>query len=262
MKKHILITLLVLGLAAPAAADYEIQAPSFHSRRMMKRNKERRRMQDRTDTTVRDMENGFLGRGFNKAIKGMLRKAERKVKRRDRAEFRALQDEFDRMSLYLDRINFFDPEDLDLLELGDWPYRWEWLNNLYIKLERMIGERGIKAMNLDDMWKLNHAVYVVFQPKDGRWDEKEYLKHFRPFMGIIGYWSALGACNVFNVVFLEKLICMPISFACKTAMDLIGHPLGVTVFRTANKVKGPYPDNDMIDPRELGEEEIKLEYYY
>lgn len=108
-------------------------------------------------------------------------------------------------------------EDLAILDLGDHPPLFAWLNQFYeILNKKTMGI--IKSIRIiEDIRILNFALPVVFSPK-GKWklndgrDWVEYRKHFIPFANIAIYWIAKKVCDrvVVGLPGLVKRLCGPV----------------------------------------------------
>jgi hypothetical protein len=84
----------------------------------------------------------------------------------------------------------------DHAPLSDWMAKW------YRRLEAKFGPRFMETTRLKDLKTFNYAIPVVFSPKgEARsnpiipWAKQDYVDHFVPFAGAVGYWTAWAGCT-------------------------------------------------------------------
>jgi len=80
--------------------------------------------------------------------------------------------------------------------LGDHAPFSRWLMEVTTAMEVALGTSRMKLLHLDDLYIVNYAIPVVFDPANIEWDLEDYTEHFVPFAGVVGYWAASGGCSL------------------------------------------------------------------
>lgn len=86
--------------------------------------------------------------------------------------------------------------------VGDHQPISEWLDRVYVKLEKNFGQTFMEMTRLKDLKTFNFCIPVVFQPRGDRrfepitpWEREDYIQHFVPFAGAVTYWATWGSCT-------------------------------------------------------------------
>ena len=128
-------------------------------------------------------------------------------------------------------------------DLGDHAPLSEWLDEWYQRLEDLLGPEVMRLTHLDDIWVVNFAVPVVFDPRreKGIWDDpepqEEYSEHFIPLAGVVAYWGAWISCTVATLsTGAVTYICAPIASGVEYIMvRYVAPPLSDRVYLRANE---------------------------
>lgn len=86
----------------------------------------------------------------------------------------------------------------------------QWLEDVAIRLEAILGPDLFAFLHLDDIRKLNECLPIVLWCED-HVGIVEYEKYFDPFTGIVGYWSVFGACTFFTMGSGWFVVCTPLA---------------------------------------------------
>jgi len=214
-------------------------APSPHSQRVREMRRAENSAHAHKNTLVDYIERGKVGISSQRAVNMMVRKAYKVLIKNGHKEYAETVKaqwlaNFETKLLAIDIY-----ADVNALDLGDFEVMWQWLDDFYNTLESKLGEKVMKMSNLTDIRDFNHAVKVVFTPRDIRWDAAEYKLHFKPFLGIIGYWGSLASCIGLTFGATGGIFCTPISIAVRGGMNVIGGALSNMVYNLATKNKSP-----------------------
>jgi hypothetical protein len=154
---------------------------------------------DHAYTIKADINNGQLKKRTIEALDNMIRTGsdELRKKHHDNDADRIMQDWlYNQRAFILDRI--------DGKDLGDHK-RIEWLYQVWFKIDSTLGHTLTIMLHLDDIYDFSYAIPVVFSCVDNV-DSPEFLKHYTPFLGGLGYWTAYITCMVMAEI--------PVSFIC------------------------------------------------
>lgn len=121
-------------------------------------------------------------------------------------------------------------------DIGDHRPWSDWLDAFYAALQLTLGDQVCHALHLDDIWTINYAIPVVFDPTNKLWDEHEYSLHFIPFCGVVGYWTTYIGCAIGTWGSgAITLVCTPIGMIARRIMvNHIAPPLSDRVYERAN----------------------------
>lgn len=201
----LLLVVILLALAAATA-----QAEAFNHRRAQR-------------FVVDRLESGRFGELADQAFDAMFNRAAEELRERGHDE---AADE-----LVGDWERFYrgvlSGERATPMDTGDhFPFS-EWVQTQYAKLEALLGVQVMEFTHLRDIWSMNFAIPVVFDPHqdsewcaeyEAEWDDgcaKELERHFAGthwvrgaaddlgatayrhggFAGIVAYWAVWGACT-------------------------------------------------------------------
>lgn len=202
---------------------------SPHTRKIREMRKAERHSKGTERATQNALERGQLGLVSVHAIKTLLKKADKTLKRKKRINWNLEETFTIHYEQQLMSVNTMSV--IQLYELGDFEPMFVWLDNVYTQLENLLGEGVMSSTKLSDLDDLNHALRVVLYPRDARWDRAEYKLHFVPFGKIVGYWTVMGGCFAFNrFVLTEKIICAPIAMGSRAFFGLIADPLSDVIY--------------------------------
>lgn len=129
---------------------------------------------------------------------------------------------------------YFIPKDL-----GDHKPLTPWLDEVYVRLENILGPELMKVTRLTDIKIINYAVPVVFQPRgtsEDKWDINEYRLHFVPLAGASAYWAVWGTCvGVTNGVGAVTFICMKVGEESRAKIETeVAPTVSDVVYKEAN----------------------------
>jgi len=119
---------------------------------------------------------------------------------------------------------------MGIAEIGDHPPLSEWLDSVHKKIEDAIGKFLCDFFHFHDIFIINHAIPVVFNPS--KYELKDYLDHFSGHLiwgfwwehhglaGVITYWTVEAICSVSTGgVGLAVFACGPIAGLAEHVMD-------------------------------------------
>ncbi len=135
---------------------------------------------------------------------------------------------------------------MGIKEIGDHPPLSEWLDTIHTKIEEAIGQFFCDFFHFHDIFIINHALPVVFNPS--KYQLKDYLDHFSGHLiwgfwwehhglaGVITYWTVEVICSVSTGgVGLAVFACGPIAGLAEHLMDKrIAPPIGKRIWQRYN----------------------------
>lgn len=179
----------------------------------------------------RELRKGDLAESTDKTIKGMIELAVSLLGERGfYQEAASVEVEFkDRWEGYFVRAH--------MRGLGDHKPYSEWLALTYDLLRLTLGDQVLKFWHLDDLYILNYAIPVVFDPENPDWDKKEYGLHFVPFSGVLTYWTIWIGCEIYTFATGHVFPCSPAGSLGETIMvHLFAPHISNMVYNQANKL--------------------------
>jgi hypothetical protein len=133
------------------------------------------------------IDQGGLGEETNNALNAIIKAAIRALHRKGQhQEAERIEREWKAQSAYWAAGAW---------DLGDHAPLIPWLQKVYLRLEKVLGEALMRSLRLYDLHVLNHALPVVFNPSGRDWDRVEYRKHFVPLAGVVTYWGTYLGCQ-------------------------------------------------------------------
>lgn len=153
-------------------------------------------------TLLEDLNNNRLIERTHDAIENILKfsSIELKKRKKQRLANKILYEWENTYSLFL----------LSSRGLGDHKPLSEWLSRVHQDIENVIGIDLCEMFHIHDLYIINYAIPVVFFCVDNV-DEIEYLRHYQPLLGVIGYWTAYISCAVISYGNILFFICSPLA---------------------------------------------------